>query len=186
MSSPTDYANASGTICPACGTDNIPGTDSCHECGQSLIAFSDVAVATGESVESALLQQPLLQLEPKVPECVEPDTSLAEAISCLKGRKVGCLLVTGHGGELVGIFTERDVLYRVAGLIGNLNAVPVESLMTPSPTTLKPSDPINRALHLMAVHGFRHVPLVDEDGCPVGYISLRDIIRFMDANFIAD
>ena len=167
-----------GALCPACGHANIPGTAPCEECGQSLVAPAEI-----EEGESSILQQPLLRLNPRLPECVERHTSLAETISRLKGRNVGCVLVTNHGGELVGIFTERDVLYRVAGLIEDLEAVPVESLMTPGPTALKPSEPISRALHMMAVHGFRHVPLVDEDGCPVAFISLRDIIIFMEDNF---
>ncbi len=171
-------AASQGVLCPACGHVNIAGTDLCEECGQSLVAPEEV-----EEGESSILRQPLLSLNPRLPESVERHTSLAEAISRLKGRNVGCVLVTNPGGELVGIFTERDVLYRVAGLIEDLEAVPVESLMTPGPTALKPSDPVSRALHMMAVHGFRHVPLVDEDWCPVGFISLRDILIFMEENF---
>lgn len=165
--------------CPACGHDNLAGADVCDECGHSLVGDLEPA-ADGDT---SALRQPLLRLNPRLPEKVERNTNLADAISRLKGRNVGCVLVTGHGGELVGIFTERDVLYRVAGLLVDLHKVPVESLMTPRPTALRPTDPINRALHLMAVHGFRHVPLVDEDGCPVGCISLRDIIRFMEESF---
>jgi CBS domain-containing protein len=166
-------------LCPTCGHGNMAGTDVCDDCGQSIVP-DDVIPAEGDSTA---LAHPLLRLRPREPETVEPATSLAEAIARLKGHNVGCLLVTGHGGELAGIFTERDVLYRVAGLIENLDSVPVESLMTPQPTALKPSDPISRALHMMAIHGFRHVPLVDDDGCPVGVVSLRDIIRFMEEHF---
>lgn len=172
-------AAADEVLCPTCGHGNMAGTDVCEDCGQSIVAD----IAAPSEGDSTALTQPLLQLRPRVPEQVEHGATLAEAIARLKGRNVGCVLVTGHGGELAGIFTERDVLYRVAGLIDNLDGVPVESLMTPQPTTLKPSDPINRALHLMAIHGFRHVPLVDEDGCPVGIVSLRDIIEFMEKNF---
>ena len=105
--------------------------------------------------------------------------TLSEVIEKLQKRNVGCVLVTGNGEELVGIFSERDVLYRVAGLIDQAESIPVESLMTPRPSTLRPSDPISHALHLMAVHGFRHIPLVDDDGRPVGVVSLRDIVEFM-------
>ena len=167
-------------LCEACGHVNHTGADVCDECGQSLL------VDATEEGETSILQQPLLRLSPRHPECVDSGVSLAEAIARLKGHNVGCVLVTGHGGELVGIFTERDVLYRVAGLIDDLTALPVESLMTPRPTALKSSDPISRALHLMALHGFRHVPLEDEDGRPVGIVSLRDILRFMEENFIPE
>lgn len=167
-----------GTICPACGYDNIPGTDVCEECNQSLSEqyMEDVETAA----ETTIFTRPLLELNPRPAECVELQTTVEEAILRLKGRNMGCVLVTGNRGELAGIFTERDVLYKVVGLIGSLDAIPVESLMTPGPSALKPSDPISHALHLMGIHGFRHVPLVDEEGIPVGYISLRDIVRFME------
>jgi CBS domain-containing protein len=162
--------------CPACGHDNIRGVDVCAECGQSIVADAPDGSA-------AALTRPLLGLSPAAAVTVERDASLADAIALLKGRNVGCVLVTSHD-ELVGIFTERDVLYRVAGLIEDLAVVPVESLMTPQPTSLRPSDPISHALHLMALHGFRHVPLVDEDGRPVGIVSLRDIMRFMEEQLV--
>lgn len=164
--------------CPACGHGNIPGSDACEECGQSLV--TDAAEG-----DSGPLARPLLGLSPRSPETVGRDGNVADAIALLKGRNVGCVLVTGHGGELAGIFTERDVLYRVVGLLDDPTRVPVESLMTPQPTALKSSDPISRALHLMAIHGFRHIPLVDEDGRPVGIVSLRDIMQFMEEHLTA-
>ena len=176
-------SGSQSVICPACGHDNIPGADACEECRQALTEAR--AAASTDAEETSLLDRPLLELNPQRPECVERDTSLAAVIARLKGRNVGCVLVTGNGGELVGIFTERDVLYRVAGLIEDLDRIPVESLMTPDPTALKASDPISRALHMMVLHGFRHVPIVDEDARPVGFISFRDIVSLMEQNFVS-
>jgi CBS domain-containing protein len=169
-------------ICPSCGHDNIPGVDQCDECGQSLTGEYQVGK---KDAYTDILAQPLAVLKPREPICVAPDTSLAEVIARLKGRNVGCVLVTGERGELLGIFTERDVLYRVAGLIDDLESIVVESLMTRRPTALKPSMAISHALHLMGLHGFRHVPLVDEAERPVGFISFRDIVRFIEKNFAA-
>ena len=169
-------------ICSACGHDNISGADECEQCNQTLTEEHARESLTTE--DSGLFARPLLELNPRRPECVERETSLADVIARLKGRNVGCVLVTDNGGELIGIFTERDVLYRVAGLIEDLEGVPVESLMTPDPTTLKASDPISRALHMMGLHGFRHVPIVDDDARPVGFISLRDIVNMMEESFV--
>ena len=181
-SSSATPAQAHGLICFACGHDNILGADVCEECGQTL---TDNTVCDSEATEeSSLLDRPLLELNPRRPECVERETSLAHVIARLKGRNVGCVLVTGNGGELIGIFTERDVLYRVVGLIDDPESIPVESLMTPDPTALKASDPISRALHMMGLHGFRHVPIVDDDEKPVGFISLRDIVGLMEESFV--
>ena len=152
----SENVESQGAICPACGYDNIAGTDVCEECNQSLSEqyMEDIETAA----ETSIFTRPLLALNPRPAECVGLQTSIAEAISRLQGRNMGCVLVTGNEGELAGIFTERDVLYKVVGLIGNLDAIPVESLMTPGPSALKPSDPISHALHLMGIHGFRHVP----------------------------
>lgn len=167
-------------ICLACGCENIAGEDTCEECGHTLIQ-EESAGASGQ--EYGILSEPLPVLVPRAPECVPHTATAAQAIARLKGKNVGCVLVTGAGGELVGIFTERDVLYRVAGLIRELDQVPVESLMTPRPTTLRISATVSHALHLMGLHGFRHVPLVDEADRPVGIISFRDIVHFIEESF---
>ncbi|MDE0964605.1 MAG: CBS domain-containing protein, partial [Candidatus Latescibacteria bacterium] len=101
-------------ICPSCTHDNIPGVETCEECGQSL---SEAYQDWGSEEFQELLTEPLSVLNPRTPVCVTPTASLAEVISLLQGKNIGCVLVTGEKGELVGIFTERDVLYRVAGLI---------------------------------------------------------------------
>ena len=167
-------------ICPSCSHDNISGVEVCEECGQSL---SDAYQNWGSGEFQEILTEPLSVLAPREPVCVTPTASLAEVIALLQGKNVGCVLITGENGELVGIFTERDVLYRVTGLIRNLEEITVESLMTSRPTALSVGSGIQNALHLMSIHGFRHVPLVDEDEKPVGFVSFRDIVRFIEKNF---
>lgn len=164
--------------CPSCGRDNIAGVDACEKCGQGL--SEDWAE---DHSQLGIFAQPLTELGARLPVCVSADTSLAEVVTLLKEKGIGCVLVTGETQELVGIFTERDVLYRVAGLIEQLEEVAVESLMTPRPSSLKSTLPISHALHLMGAHGFRHVPLVDDEGKPTGYISFRDVLRFIEENF---
>ena len=162
--------------CPACGTENITGTPVCMDCGQPL---------PEESLEEeGLFAAPLADLAPRQPVCIGRQTPLDQVLDLLKGRNVGCVLITGDQGALAGIFTEADVLYRVAGLIQELEYVPVESLMTPRPTALRLDTPINQAFHLMGLHGFRHIPLVDDEEQPVGFISFRDIVQFIEDKFI--
>ena len=167
-------------ICPSCSHDNISGVDVCEECGQSL---SEAYQDWGSGEYKEIFTEPLSALNPQEMVCVSPTTSLAEVISLLKERHVGCVLVTGERGQLIGIFTERDILYRVAGLISNLEQIAVESLMTPQPTALKADAAVQHALHLMSIHGFRHVPLLDDDDRPVGLVSFRYIVRFIEENF---
>ena len=158
-------------ICPTCHHPNIRGMDLCEECGHSLVQQRGRV--------DPLLRTTLDQLNPRAPECLGPTTSVAETLSRLKGKNVGCVMVTGSEGELIGIFTERDVLYKVAGLILKTEVLPIESLMTSRPTALPLRATVAHALHLMSIHGFRHIPLIDEQNRPVGFISFRDIVQYI-------
>src|SRR5947199_231935 len=73
-----------------------------------------------------------------------------------------CVLVTGMDDRLEGIFTERDVLQKVASAPETL-AMRIEALMS-APDTLRPQSRIAAALRLMNEGHYRHVPVVDDDG----------------------
>lgn len=118
-------------------------------------------------------------LEPKVPIMVEQQTSLANSIRIMNSHNIGCLLVTDEDGRLVGVFTERDVLNRVACREEDLTHTRIADFMTPEPFALTIETPIKHALHLMSVHEFRHLPLVDDDYKPEGVISFRDVVRHL-------
>jgi CBS domain-containing protein len=169
-------------ICPTCGHDNIPGQDHCVECLASL-SQEDLPAPTS-AAHHIIMTDPISRLRPPKPVCVSPDTSLAESIAQLRSKNVGALLITDAAGKLIGIFTERDVLYKVAGKLRDLASIPVSRMMTPNPTALLASVPIAHALHLMALHGFRHIPIVDEDGRPRGLTSFRGALQFIGKNLV--
>jgi 2-oxoglutarate ferredoxin oxidoreductase subunit beta len=129
--------------------------------------------------EVLFVATPIAALNPRVPITVEPHTSLERATRQMKAHNIGCLLVADAQDRLIGIFTERDVLTKVAGLVDDLSAATVADHMTPNPMTLQPDQPVAHALHLMSVHGFRHLPLVDEQNRPTGIISFRDVVGFL-------
>lgn len=165
---------ADGSVCPACGAGNLCGIDACVECGHDMTGLPCMAAE-----DASFLAQPLTRLNPRTPECVPRSATVAEAVARLKGRNAGCVLVTETRGRLVGIFTEGDVHYKVAGLLPELDRIPVESLMTPEPSALRPADTIGQALHLMGLHGFRHIPIVNDEDQPLAFIAFRDIVRYM-------
>lgn len=167
--------------CPVCGHENLPGADACEECYASLTqgGVSASTMGTQRSITTTLIDE----LNPRSPITVSIAASVAEAIEIMRKENVGCVLVTDADGSLAGIFSETDVVRQVAGVIDNPSAVSVEQLMTPRPSTLPADVPIAHALHLMSLHGFRHVPVVDIDGCPEGVISSRDIVNFIEENF---
>jgi CBS domain-containing protein len=114
---------------------------------------------------------------------VSPDATLAEAIEIMQDSNIGALLVVDTHQRPVGIFTERDVLVKVATLVTDLAEHTVEEFMTPNPDVLRADVPIAHALHLMAIHHYRHVPIVDDQGVALGIISFRDVVNYIETHF---
>lgn len=127
-----------------------------------------------------LMQTPIAALKPKSPIAVGPAATLADAILLMNENRIGCVLVVADNGRLVGIFTERDVLTRVAGQVANLNTALVSEYMTPNPVTAQAQQPIAHALQILSDHTFRHLPLVDANGQLEGIISFRDVVTFLE------
>jgi len=164
-------------ICPDCGNDNIDGVDSCDACGQPLVEFDP----SGDELEQTISRHSISVLCPKAPITVESTSTVAKSIRQMVAEKIGCLLVVTNG-ELVGVFTERDVLNKVSSDLETLNQ-PVSDFMTTSPEAIKQEDSIAYALHAMDLGGYRHMPIVDDNGQPTGIISVRDILRFLCVRF---
>jgi len=123
------------------------------------------------------------RLAPSRPLVLERTAPVAAAVGLMRKHRVGCLLVC-EGRKLVGIFTERDLLRRViaAGLGWQ---TPLEAVMTPDPVGVCPKDPIRLAVRHMERGGYRHLPVVDEAGRPVGILSVKRIVRYLVEHFPA-
>ena len=113
---------------------------------------------------------------------VRPGTTIGEAARVMKEHRIGCVLVE-DGGKLVGIFTERDILTKLVGTGYDPAKATVDGAMTQNPETLTLEDPIAYAMQLMSVGGFRHIPLIDSDGRPVGMLSVKDIVEYVVEHF---
>ena len=110
-------------------------------------------------------------LEPRKLVMASPETTVADAARLMKKGKVGALLVVKEE-KLLGIFTERDALFRVMAARRDPRLTRLADVMTPDPKTVAPDESFGYALLLMYENGFRHVPVVDE-GRPVGVVSAR-------------
>ena len=158
-------------ICVVCGFDNIEGTDSCENCGADL---RTVDIPAAETPFEVRMQRPVATLRPHPAPFTTSDAAIGDALETMRGAGVDCVLVT-DGDRLVGIFTERDAVLKLAGR--SLDGVTVAEAMTPDPVVLHADDPIAAAIRTMAVGGFRHVPLVDDAGRATGLISAVDVFR---------
>jgi CBS domain-containing protein len=164
--------------CPACGYDNLPGADECVKCLESLMQEDLPQPKT--AAEHNLMVSPVSTLHSPSPETVTPDTPISEVVRHMRETNIGYVLVLARDGTLAGIFTERDLLCKVAGQITDLGSIPVSKLMTPNPTALRPNEPIKHALFLMAHNGFRHIPLVDEQGRPGAIATVRHMLDYIE------
>jgi CBS domain-containing protein len=159
--------------CPVCGYDNLIGTEVCDNCGADL-AGSDVPQAT-TTFQGRLLGEHLDELGAPAPLTLGPDTPVEVAITRMHDAGADCVLVTVDD-RLVGIFTDRDAVVKVAGK--PLDGLHIREFMTPDPVVLRHDDPIAIAIHKMAVGGFRHIPII-ENGRPTGVVTARDVFHHL-------
>lgn len=100
--------------------------------------------------------------------------TVTDAARLMKRNRTGALLVC-DGGRLVGVFTERDALFRVTAEELDPGTTTLADVMTPHPQTIGPDKPLGHALHMMYEGGFRNVPVVENER-PVGMVSARDAL----------
>jgi CBS domain-containing protein len=108
------------------------------------------------------------------PVTIDKDASVREAAELMAKERVGALLVI-EANRLIGIFTERDALFRVLAPGLDPDRTLISQVMTANLITIPPDRPLGHALHMMFEGGFRHVPVV-EGGMAVGIVSARDAL----------
>jgi CBS domain-containing protein len=163
------------TTCPSCGAKNLEGADECGNCGADLRTV-DLPKPVSR-LEQAVMLLPLTSLQlTQVPQ-VETTMPLAEAVAMMSEKKLDMLAVV-EGERLSGLLSVRDVLTRIGSSYTARKSQPVREFMTKNPETLPPDAPINYAINLMDVGGYRHVPVVRE-GYLLGIVSARDVLRYL-------
>jgi CBS domain-containing protein len=138
-----------------------------------------------DHMQDLLGQQAVCAVAQVKPIAVEPKSSVANAIRQMNAHNIGSVMVVEKDGQLAGILTEYDIMEKVACRLEDLVTARVEEYMTAKPVALPCDAPLTHALHLMSVHGIRHVPLVDSEGHPAGMISFRDVVRYLMEDVIS-
>jgi CBS domain-containing protein len=141
-------------------------------------------------IEQVLSNEKVILLYGEPPVTVVAGAPLREALNLLRGSnsRGGAVVVVSTAGSdatVVGIFTQRDYLDKLADLSGQLDE-PIDRFMTASPTTLSPDDTVDTAIRWMTEGGYRHLPVTDERGAPVGLVTTRDIIGHLADYFPND
>ncbi len=117
---------------------------------------------------------------PEEPLCLAPDDTVGTALRLMSEQNRGAALIC-RDGVLVGIFTERDALRRMAAATGF--DAPLSQFMTSSPVALSTGDTVGRAIMLMAKGGYRRLPIVDAQGRPTGIVKVEGIMHYLVEHF---
>jgi CBS domain-containing protein len=122
----------------------------------------------------SLIAMRLGELVGDAPYVCGPDTTLLEAAGAMQDSDLGSLAVV-EGLTLLGLFTERDIRRALAEGIDLDTAV--SKLMSDEPDTFDPDLDVWDAAAWIAESGYRHLPVVGDDGELLGVVSIRDLLR---------
>ena len=108
---------------------------------------------------------------------VRPNISLGDALQRLRAERIGALVVSETGADLVGILSDRDILDAIADHGTDVLGESVGSVMTAKVFTCSRDARVSAIMALMTDRRIRHVPVVEEDGRLCGMISIGDVVK---------
>jgi CBS domain-containing protein len=103
-------------------------------------------------------------------------TPVREAVAILSDRRIGAVPVL-ENGVIAGIFSERDVIYRLRELGAEVLDMPLGHIMTASPVTVDLDTSVMAALSLMTRRRIRHLPVI-AGGRMVAFVSIGDLVKY--------
>lgn len=114
----------------------------------------------------------VLSLKPSDPIICKSNSTVYEVSQLMSAKRENCILVVNDNNELLGIFTAKDLAFRIVGSNLNANSVTIDQIMTPNPMCTNSNDPASEALTLMVQRGFRHLPVLDDNNQIVGVLDI--------------
>ena len=108
---------------------------------------------------------------------IRPNVSLGDALQRLRAERIGSLVVSENGADLVGILSDRDILDAIADHGTDVLGESVGSVMTAKVFTCSREDRVSAIMALMTDRRIRHVPVVEKDGRLCGMVSIGDVVK---------
>jgi CBS domain-containing protein len=130
-------------------------------------------------LEGALLTDTVRILAPNEPIRCTVQTTVHEAITEMGDKGRAAVVIVDESGRLIGIFTERDLLRRVAVPGLDPRQTRLGDVMTPNPEALAPHDLIAYAINRLHHASYRTIPLVDSGRKPIGVMTVHDIVQWL-------
>lgn len=107
---------------------------------------------------------------------VAPDASVADAARLLSERRIGAIVVSEDGKVPLGILSERDIVRELGKRGASVLDQPISDLMTRKLMTCTTGEDALLILERMTQGRFRHLPVVDDDGNMIGFVSIGDAV----------
>jgi CBS domain-containing protein len=136
--------------------------------------------------DASLLRESVRVLPARHPLLFAPHHTVTAAMRAMQKEHRGVVLITEDGStetRVLGVFTERDVLFRVVDRGRNPMTLALAEVMTRDPECVPVEASVAWVLNKMSIGGFRHVPVVDRDGRPVFVVSVRDVVELLVERF---
>jgi CBS domain-containing protein len=132
-----------------------------------------------DELERTIAEESVSVMQTTPFDTITPDTTIKAAMEHMAERNIASLIIADSDGRLAGIFSERDVLTKVADEYASIKDEPVSSVMTPQPMSVYVTDSPGKAMNLMATMSIRHVPILDVDDKVVGVLGPRRVTTFL-------
>ncbi len=139
--------------------------------------------AAPRTLDANTLRVPLSLLALPKPFTLTTKAMICEAVDAMQKGNFGAVLIVDASGKLAGIFTERDVISKIAGKGLDWQKTTLEAYMTANPEALEADGNMAFCLNMMTIGGYRHVPIVDANKKPLAVVSIRDVVRYITGFF---
>lgn len=136
------------------------------------------APSSDDRLERALVEEKVRAIRTQPCMIVSPETSIELTLKTLVGHEIACVLVA-EDDRLVGVFTKRDVLDKVALRYEEMKDQPVSEVMTRNPVYVREDEPVAAALCAMSSGGHRHVPVLDSNDKIAGIVGPLRVTTFL-------
>lgn len=123
-----------------------------------------------------MLASEILQNRHRPVVTIAESRTVLEAVRLLVEKKIGSLLVTGDSPQIIGIFTERDILKISVNRGHQLGEIKVREVMTKKLIIGEPTHTVNELLGIMTRHHVRHLPIM-QGGKLEGLVSIGDLVK---------
>lgn len=158
---------------------NLPPPVEASKNNSGNLRLATYFILKGEKMtpEYNLHQERVMHLELMKFTIVESGTSIRDTIRKMRAKNYNRTLIT-RNGELIGIFTDRDILLKVVSSPEIWDS-PIDTVMSPSPFTVKTTDSAQTAITLMNRKHVRNVPVLDEKNRVVGNLTHYSLIKHL-------